>query len=108
MGFPRQRTQSIIKILSGNDTGETGTHQAGILIPKDKDILSFFPDLGENEKNPRVWLNLHDSVGQTWQFAFIHYNNALYGGTRNEYRLTNMTEFINQKQLKAGDSVLLK
>ena len=35
--------KSISKILSANDIGATGGHQAGILIPKDPRILGFFP-----------------------------------------------------------------
>ena len=30
------------------------------------------------------------------------------GGTRNEYRLTGMTEFFRRFNLKAGDRVILK
>jgi len=31
------------KLLSANDTGETGGHQAGILVPKsDAELLAFF------------------------------------------------------------------
>ena len=36
------RTNAVEKILSRNDTGETGGHQAGIHVPKKKEILSFF------------------------------------------------------------------
>ena len=36
-------TNAIEKTLSKNDTGETGGHQAGILVPKEPDILGFFP-----------------------------------------------------------------
>ena len=41
--------RSISKILSANDTGETGGHQAGILVPKQEEILSFFPPLERRE-----------------------------------------------------------
>lgn len=104
----QRRTNAIKKILSANDTGETGAHQAGILIPKDPDILSFFPDLGENEKNPRVKLTFYDKEGRPWQFNFIYYNNKFFGGTRNEYRLTQMTRYIQMNRLKAGDAVILR
>ena len=36
-----------------------------------------------------------------------YYNNRFFGGTRNEYRLTGMTSFIRQHNLKAGDTVIL-
>lgn len=49
-------TTTISKKLSANDIGINGTHQAGILVPKAKDILSFFPDLNAAIKNPRMTL----------------------------------------------------
>lgn len=100
---------SISKILSANDTGETGGHQAGILIPKDNDILSFFPILSDlNEKNPRVRLTFTDASGDKWNFNFIYYNNKFYGGTRNEFRLTEMTKYIKTNNLNAGDTIILR
>jgi hypothetical protein len=95
----------ISKILSANDTSETGAHQAGILVPKKPEILSFFPTLRTSEKNPRVMLRFTDMAGTHWDFAFIYYNNRLFGGTRNEYRLTHMTGFLTRYGLKAGDTV---
>ena len=73
----------IEKTLSRNDTGETGSHQAGIAIPKKKGILSFFPDLDNKIKNPRILLNFTDSSGKLWEFSFIYYNNKYFDGTRN-------------------------
>lgn len=98
---------AISKILSANDTGDTGGHQAGILIPKVSRILSFFPRLDSAEKNPRHHLVFNDEVGGRWEFAFIYYNNKLFGGTRNEYRLTRMTGFIRRNGLKPGDEIIL-
>jgi hypothetical protein len=99
--------QKIVKVLSANDTGETGAHQAGILVPKDPALLSFFPKLDANQYNPRVHLNFVDDGGTFWEFAFIYYNNALFDGTRNEYRLTRMTKYIRQARLSVGDEVIL-
>ena len=67
------RTDAIEKILSRNDTGETGGHQAGILIPKNPEILSFFPELNSNVKNPRLLVTFHDHIGEQWSFSFIYY-----------------------------------
>jgi hypothetical protein len=50
-------TRHISKVLSANDTGDTGGHQAGILVPKDPDILAFFPKLDANRRNPRCLLH---------------------------------------------------
>jgi hypothetical protein len=101
------RTDAIEKILSRNDTGETGGHQAGILIPKKPEILSFFPELNNVEKNPRFLITFHDHMDEQWSFSFIYYNNKFFGGTRNEYRLTGMTRYMNAYNLKSGDTLTL-
>lgn len=99
--------RSIAKVLSANDTGDTGGHQAGILVPKEPAILSFFPDLDASRYNPRCHLRFVDDDGSYWELAFIYYNNALFGGTRNEYRLTRMTKYIRQAGLVPGDEIVL-
>jgi hypothetical protein len=100
--------QTISKILSANDIGATGGHQAGILIPKDPRILGFFPKLDANQQNPRCHLIFRDDAAGNWEFAFIYYNNALFSGTRNEYRLTRMTRYLRDAELEVGDEVILK
>lgn len=101
------RVAAISKILSANDTGDTGAHQAGILVPKDPAILGFFPELDRSQKNPRFLLVFHDDAGARWEFSFIYYNNAFFGGTRNEYRLTRMTPFFKSHNLQPGDELIL-
>jgi hypothetical protein len=105
--MPTRRPTAITKCLSRNDAGETGGHQAGILIPRDPEILSFFPRLSPREYNPRHRLVFKDALGTKWTFSFIFYNNRLFGGTRNEYRLTCMTPFIRRHNLHSGDKLLL-
>ncbi|NMB71337.1 MAG: hypothetical protein GYA22_04220 [Bacteroidales bacterium] len=100
-------TTSISKILTRNDTGETGGHMAGIHVPKRGEILSFFPPLDKKFLNPRCQLTFIDDAGFFWLFNFIYYNNKFFGGTRNEYRLTGMTAFFRQYNLKSGDTVFL-
>jgi hypothetical protein len=93
--------------LTANDVGNTGGHQAGILVPKAPEILAFFPTLSAAEKNPRVPLVFRDDDGVTcWRFVFIYYNNRLFGGTRNEYRLTWMTRYLRSKNAKVGDELI--
>jgi hypothetical protein len=99
--------KSISKLLSMNDSGETGGHQAGMLIPKRKEILNFFPKLDSSQKNPRAAMYFTDNSGKTWKMNFIYYNNRFFGGTRNEYRLTGMTAYFRESNLKAGDEVIL-
>lgn len=103
----KSETHGITKILSANDTGETGGHQAGILVPKSHEILSFFPPVDANTLNPRHHLVFHEDSGERWEFAFIYYNNRFFGGTRNEFRLTRMTTYIRRHSLKPGDVVTL-
>ena len=103
------RPKAVSKVLAPNDTGETGGHQAGILVPKSDDALLFFPDLGTSEKNPRTALVFVDDSGRTWKFNFIYYNNKFFdkNGTRNEYRLTGLTAFFREHGLKSGDTIIL-
>lgn len=97
----------ITKILTANDVGDTGGHQAGILVPKAPPILAFFPTLSASEKNPRVSLAFRDDDDVTlWRFVFIYYNNRLFGGTRNEYRLTCMTKYLRSKKARVGDELV--
>jgi hypothetical protein len=100
-------TKSIAKQLSMNDSGETGGHQAGMLIPKREEILSFFPKLDSSQKNPRAAMYFTDKSGKIWRMNFIYYNNRFFGGTRNEYRLTGMTAYFRESNLKAEDEVIL-
>jgi hypothetical protein len=102
-----ERRLAITKYLSRNDAGETGGHQAGMLIPRDPEILSFFPRLNPKEYNPRHQLTFRDPLGTKWTFSFIYYNNKFFGGTRNEYRLTCMTPFMRAHNLHAGDKLTL-
>lgn len=103
-----QRTTSISKELTKNDTGETGAHQAGIHVPKQQNILSFFPLLTKETKNPRHSITFTDPMSEKWVFNFIYYNNKFFGGTRNEFRLTGMTGFLRRHNLKAGDNLILR
>ncbi|WP_297504815.1 EcoRII N-terminal effector-binding domain-containing protein [Ferrovum sp.] len=101
-------TARITKTLSANDVGETGGHQAGILVPKEQEILSFFPALNSREKNPRITLVFREPDGITrWDFNFIYYNNRFFGGTRNEYRLTCMTKYFRTRSAEVGDLIIL-
>lgn len=102
------QTIEISKVLSANDIGATGGHQAGILVPKDLHILGFFPDLPSGTKNPRISLSFLEDDGITrWSFNFIYYNNRFFDGTRNEYRLTCMTKYLIARNAKAGDRLVL-
>ena len=95
------------KTLTANDTGETGGHQAGMHIPKSqKELIEFLPKLDPDIKNPDLWLYCTDQDDNEWQFRYIHYNNRLHdpSGTRNEYRITHMTQFFRAIGASSGDT----
>jgi hypothetical protein len=102
-----ERPTRISKVLSANDVGDTGAHQAGMLVPKESRVLGFFPVLNPGEKNPRCSLTFLDDWQDRWTVAFIYYNNRFFDGTRNEYRLTRMTDFLRRRNAKSGDTIIL-
>ena len=106
----RQPSSQVAKRLSANDLGRTGSHQAGILVPKRGEILAFFPPLEMTSLNPRVKLVASvDGSSEVFDLAFIYYNNKLFGtGTRNEYRLTGLTRLLRALEADIGDTLLLK
>lgn len=102
---------AIKKVLSSNDVGETGGHQAGILVPKDPDILSFFPKLDGTRKNPDAFITVRDASGEEhWNLRFVYYNGKALGDgtTRNEYRLTGMTGMFRFLDARVGDSMVFR
>jgi hypothetical protein len=103
--------QQFEKVLTANDTGRSGGHQAGIHIPKgQRDLLAFLPPLDRVEKNPSVWLSAEDEGGGAWQFRYIHYNNRLHdeGGTRDEFRITHMTGYFRASGAEPGDILVIR
>ncbi len=71
------------KFLSANDTGDTGTHQAGIYIAKNAIAILFDePGVKGSNKDKIVKIRWQDDFFTTSRFIY-------YGsGTRNEYRIT--------------------
>ena len=100
--------QIVEKILSINDIGLNGAHQAGILVPKKKEMLDFFPFLDPTEANPRIQISILDEQDRDWTFSYIYYNNKFRGGTRNEYRITGMTSFMKTNSLLPGDVLVFE
>ena len=101
------KTRSIAKVLSANDVGLTGAHQAGIVVPKDPNFLTFFPKLDAGRKNPDARVTVSDTESnQFWTLRFIYYNGKTLGdGTRNEYRLTGMTGLLRELGAEVGDTL---
>lgn len=95
---------SALKRLSENDVGETNSHQAGFLIPKEFVKNGLFEALSKTELNPRLKLKVIDLTdGTELLVSYIFYNNRYFGGTRYEYRLTGLTRWIKNHGLKSGD-----
>jgi hypothetical protein len=101
--------KQIAKLLSGNDLGITGGHQAGVLLPKtDPEILQFFPDLDKDIKNPSKILEfLRRDNGKAIKLRFVYYNSRFHGGTRNEYRLTGLTRLLRELGASVGDQLVM-
>jgi len=58
-------------------------------------------------KNPRMTLVVRElKDGTRWEFNYIYYNNGFFGGTRNEYRLTCMTQYLRAIDSRVGDDLV--
>jgi hypothetical protein len=96
--------KSALKRLSENDVGETNSHQAGFLIPKEFVNNGLFEVLPTDILNPRLKLRVTDLTdGSNLYLSYIFYNNRYFGGTRFEYRLTGLTRWIKNHGLRSGD-----
>ena len=92
------------KTLTANDLGKTGSHQAGIAIPKNKHL--FFGLMDETKLNPDMKLDFLDKKNnKSHKLRFIYYNNKFHGGTRNEYRLLWLKEFLEENNPSIGDVI---
>ena len=101
--------RSFAKVLSANDVGVTGSHQAGILVPKaDPELLSFFPALDPSVHNPDAWITCTDESGNEWKLRYVYYNNRFHSeaGTRNEYRLTYLTPYFRRTAARPGEQLV--
>ncbi len=93
------------KVLTRNDVGTTGSHQAGIHIPKD--LARYMPLLDESRKNPECAIEV-SSGATSWRWRYIHYNSKVIGdGTRDEYRLLQVAAFMRLAEPQSGDTLEL-
>lgn len=102
--------ESFSKVLTLNDIGKTGSHQAGLHIPKkNKKLLEFFPTLGLETLNPSKWITCVDEHNELWRFRFVYYNNKFHSlsGRRNEFRLTHTTKYLKSNSTIEGDIFLI-
>jgi hypothetical protein len=86
-----RREEVFVKRLSANDTGATGGHQVGVYMPGSviKVLWPKFERLGR-QKNPKFTFPVayRSHKAEISEVTVTWYNNALFGGTRNEYRIT--------------------
>ena len=91
------------KRLSGNDTGATKSHQAGVYIPSAV-MADAFPEINHiNSDNPdHFFTSIIDSHSiPEKELRAIYYNNKPRGtGTRNEKRITRWKENIKNTPLQ--------
>ena len=99
----------LIKILSSNDVGSTGAHQAGVVIPIKIALGDFFPALDSDSVNPRLQLDgIDESTGKSFRMNYIYYNGKLHGSsTRNEFRLTGITGLLKNSGAQEGDRLVI-
>lgn len=102
--------QQVTKALTPNDVGTTGSHQAGITIPKTGDMLEFFPALDGTVYNPRARLHAFDVAHQLdFPLTYVYYNGKLHArSTRNEFRLTGLSAYFVRNGAEAGDILTIR
>jgi hypothetical protein len=101
---------AVTKVLSRNDIGLTGGHQAGITVPKTGPMLDFFPVLDPTQFNPRHSFKGVDAhTDEEFTLTYIYYNGRiLKRSTRNEFRLTGLTSFFNRHHAIDGDTLWIE
>jgi hypothetical protein len=94
--------------LTANDIGTTGSHNAGIYVPKDPRILSLLPNLDKTERNPDAWFKAYfPELGKIFDLRYIYYNNQFWSnGTRNEYRITWIREALAALHAQENDQLV--
>jgi len=95
----------VAKALSRNELGLTGSHQAGVLVPKSSPLLDLLPLLNSAEANPSTLIKFDcPQLGEVLQVRYVHYNSKLLGtGTRNEHRLTRLGRLFARSGASPGD-----
>jgi hypothetical protein len=101
--------EQLFKVLSRNDTGETGGHQSGISIPKSVASSSIFPKMSTKFLNPRREVVFVDEGGKEWVLQYIYYNDKYHGKPagkcHDEFRLTYTQAYIKEHNIKSGDKI---
>lgn len=99
----QQSKTALCRFITGNDTGTTGSHQAGFYIPKCASRLLFNEPGTKGENKEKI-------VKIVWQDDFTTESCMKYygKGTRNEYRITRFgRDFPFLKDDNVGDLLIL-
>lgn len=96
------------KALSPNDLGLTGSHQAGVLLPRRSQIHSFLPHLDESTSNPSIGVEWWaPQLNRPLSTRYVYYNSKPMGtGTRNEYRLTKIMPLLRELNPNPGSHLV--
>jgi len=99
----RQSNAAFCRFITGNDTGATGSHQAGFYIPKCASSLLFDEPIRQGTNKEKI-------VQITWQDSFTTESCMKYygQGTRDEYRITRFgRNFPFLEDNNVGDLLIL-
>ncbi len=90
--------EPIIKVLSRTDTGESSTHQSGILISVADGERLFPPEMRVAGGSK---FSCEDHTGRVWSFRFYH------RAKRSESRITYTAQYIRRYLIRSGDTIML-
>src|SRR5262245_2203812 len=70
------------KVLSANDTGQTGSHQVGIYLPRDI-VFALFPSIGRalvaGNQTAKAWIPTTVQEGVSFQATITWYESKVEG-----------------------------
>ena len=92
------RVKPLKKVLSRTDTGESRTHQSGVLIPVNDGERLFPAPMGRGGGSA---FKCQDQAGRLWTFRFYH------KAKKSESRITYITPYFRQYLLRSGDTMIL-
>ena len=99
----RQSKAAWCRFITGNDTGTTGSHQAGFYVPKCASEL-LFDELGRKGENKEKTVQIKWQDDFTTESCMKYYGQ----GTRNEYRITRFgRDFPFLQDDNVGDLLII-
>jgi len=97
------------KILTATDVGKNNSHLSALRVPMNLVDKGIMPALPIDTLNPKQNIIFMDENDVKWKFVLIYYNDKFFGKetrlAHNEYRLSNVREFLSAYNLDVGDEV---